>query len=149
MSEEFTNKQTALEQLISNKESFHIFENMSNADIALITSYVGFKKFTKGEAITKEHDLSRSIYFIISGECNAIVSKTIVATITPHTVIGEISGLSDGLRTASVIATKDVHVLELLIDYDSFHKNIVPFAYFYRNLAKSLSHKITDTNYHK
>lgn len=149
MSDEPIKKKTALEQLLSKKESFHIFNDMSDVDIKLITSYVGFKKFNKGETIIKEDDLSRTIYFILSGECNAIASKTVVATITANTIVGEVSGLSEGLRKASIVATKDVFALELLIDYDSFNKNIVPFAYFYRNLVKSLISKITITNYHK
>lgn len=132
--------------LIENKDKLNIFDGMNDADIALIVKSVNFKSFRKGETIIKENESSQNIYFILSGECNAIVSDIVVGTLYSNAVIGEISGISKGIRNATVLATEDLQVIELQIDYDNFDKYIVPFSYFYRNISLSISHKITNSN---
>ena len=132
--------------LLANKDKMQFFDGMNDADIALIIKSVDFKSFLKGDTIIKEDECAETIYVILSGECNAIVSDIVVGKLYSNSIIGEVSGMSTGFRQATVVATKDLQVIELVIDYDKFDKYIVPFSYFYRNISLSLSQKITNSN---
>ena len=139
-------KPTALEQLLTNKKKFHIFKDMTDADIVAIIVKVEFNTFNKGEIVIKEGDKSEMVYFILSGECNVVASRSVVGTLGHHALFGEISGLEQRERQATVRATKDTVALAFLINYAHFEKSIVPFAYFYRNITKNLIEKITNLN---
>ena len=149
MKNEHVKKPTALEQLIASKEKFHIFKGMNDADIIAIVIKVEFNAFTKGEIIIKEGDKSEMVYFILSGECNVVTSRAVVGVLGPHALFGEISGLEQRPRQATVRATQDVIALAFLINYANFERSIVPFAYFYRNISKNLIEKLTNLNARK
>jgi signal-transduction protein with cAMP-binding, CBS, and nucleotidyltransferase domain len=142
-------KPTALEQLLASKEKFHIFNGMNDADITAIVVKVEFNTFAKGEIVIKEGDKSEMVYFILSGTCNVVASRSVVGTLESHALFGEISGLEQSPRQATVRATSDVVALAFLINYKNFERAIVPFAYFYKNLTKNLIGKLTRLNIRK
>jgi len=147
--EEFKKKPTALEQLLASKEKFHIFQGMNDADIVAIIIKVEFSSFAKGEIVVKEGDKSEMVYFILSGECNVVASRSVVGILGSHALFGEISGLEQRARQATVRATSDVMTLAFLINYKNFERAIVPFAYFYKNISKNLVEKLTKLNARK
>ena len=147
--EEIKKKPTALEQLLASKEKFHIFQGMTDADIVAIVIKVEFTTFNKGEIVIKEGDKSEMVYFILSGKCNVVASRSVVGTLGFHSLFGEISGLEQSPRQATVRANTDVHALAFLINYKNFERAIVPFAYFYRNISKNLIDKLTKLNARK
>ena len=142
----FKQTATSLEKLLLDREKFNIFNDMSSSDIALIVTNVKFNFFAQGEIIIKENDISEIVYLIISGECEVTISNSIVGILESDAIFGEISGATQSPRQATIIATQDTYVVSFLIDYDSFDNFIVPFAYFYRNITKSLISKIVKLN---
>lgn len=147
--EELKRKQTALEQLLASKDKFHIFAGMNDADITAILIRVEFNTFSQGEIIIKEGDKSEMVYFILSGKCNVVAARSVVGVLGSHALFGEISGIEQRPRQATVRATTDVTALAFLINYKVFERAIVPFAYFYKNITKNLIEKLTKLNARK
>lgn len=72
-------------------------------------------EFGAGEAIVREGEPGDSMYIVASGSVSVVLeaSGTTVATIEPGGYFGEMSLLTGDPRTASVMATGDVRVLEI------------------------------------
>lgn len=73
-----------------------------------------------GEFIITKHELDRSMYVLLSGECDVMVTGDQeeaplrqVATLSKGALLGEMSALTDSPRSASVVAKTSVSVLKI------------------------------------
>lgn len=73
-----------------------------------------------GEFIIAKHESDRSMYVLLSGECDVLVGNDLeegplrpVATLSKGTLFGEMSALTDSPRSASVVAKTSVSVLRI------------------------------------
>jgi CRP-like cAMP-binding protein len=102
------------------------FANLSDTEINALTSLFFEKKVPAGTVIANEGDVADNIYFIVSGEVE--VKKMVsggsdtelqtIATLGPNDAIGlKESGFfsTTGLRTATLVAKTDVHMLRISI----------------------------------
>ena len=71
--------------------------------------------FTKGTYIVREGDPGDTVYILVSGKCQVLKildgTASVMHTLGPGDVFGEMSVLSEGPRTASVLAIEDTTVL--------------------------------------
>ena len=103
-----------------------VFANFSAEEVDVLVTLLVEKKFAAGDVIVKQGDRVDSVYLIVSGNADVIVTNrennqnvdTKVATLSG----GKSIGLSDqgfysltGLRTATVIATSEMTLLKLSV----------------------------------
>ena len=71
-------------------------------------------EFAPGEELTRQGERGHSLWFVDSGGADVLIDGAKVAEVGPGEVVGEIAVLSDGRRTATVVATTPVVAAELL-----------------------------------
>ncbi len=101
--------------LLSQLDLFAPFSAEEKADLARAA---GERRFGKGEALIREGQQGDTFYVIVSGEVAVARGGTEVARLARGAYLGEMSLLTGDPRSATVVATSDVVVLEL--DRDAF-----------------------------
>src|SRR5258708_4752673 len=79
------------------------------------------RRFGRGEALIREGEEGHTFYVIVSGEVAVARGGSEVARLTRGAYLGEMSLLTGEPRSATVVATSDVAVLEL--DRDAFGRH--------------------------
>jgi voltage-gated potassium channel len=67
-----------------------------------------------GTTLVREGDFGHGAFAITSGTADVVQDDSVVRTLGPGDMFGEIAVLSGGRRTASVIATTDMTLITLL-----------------------------------
>jgi len=70
-------------------------------------------RWPAGTVLTREGKTGGLAYVIESGRCDVLRNGRTVASLGPGDVVGELSLLDGGPRTATVVAATDVEVLEI------------------------------------
>ncbi|MBL8958007.1 MAG: mechanosensitive ion channel family protein [Myxococcaceae bacterium] len=104
--------------LLSRLDLFQPFSTEEKADLARAA---GERRFGKGEALIREGEQGDTFYVIVSGEVAVARGGTEVARLARGAYLGEMSLLTGDARSATVVATTDVMVLEL--DRDAFARH--------------------------
>jgi small-conductance mechanosensitive channel len=104
--------------LLSQLDLFAPFSPDERADIARAAVE---RRFGRGEALIRQGDEGHTFYVIVSGEVVVAHTNIEVARLTRGAYLGEMSLLTGDPRSATVIATTDVVVLEL--DRDAFARH--------------------------
>lgn len=102
--------------LLTESGNVHVsmFQDMSEEDVAQVLHKSYVIKCKRGDHIILEGRSYRTIFVILSGVVEVRVHNHVKAVLTEGDVIGELSFLVHGNRTADVIAaSKSVHVLSL------------------------------------
>jgi len=104
--------------LLSQLDLFAPFSAEEKADLARAA---GERRFGKGETLIREGDQGDTFYVIVSGEVAVARGGTEVARLARGAYLGEMSLLTGDPRSATVVATTDVVVLEL--DREAFARH--------------------------
>jgi CRP/FNR family transcriptional regulator, cyclic AMP receptor protein len=110
----------------------HIFRNASDT-----------RSFSAGEYLFRQGDQAELMYILIDGEVDILVGDTIVETVGPETVLGEMAMIKDQdaeTRCASVQARTDCHVVP--IDQKRFQFLIQQTPYFAIEVMRILAHRL-------
>jgi predicted GNAT family N-acyltransferase len=102
--------------LLTESGNVHVsmFQDMSEEDVAKVLHKSYVIKCQRGDHVIMEGKTIRTIFVILSGVVEVRVHNHVKAVLTEGDVIGELSFLTHGRRTADVIAaSKNVHVLSL------------------------------------
>ncbi len=95
-----------------------LFSMLSDQQLAILTSVVGRKSFSRGTTIIAAGDPTESLYIIISGRLKVLMSdddggEVILAILGPNEYFGEMGLLDDHPRSASVVASESCEILML------------------------------------
>ncbi|NQV96811.1 MAG: cyclic nucleotide-binding domain-containing protein [Acidimicrobiaceae bacterium] len=88
-----------------------LFSSCSSKDLERIAKAGDRVTFAKGFTIMKQGDSGREAFIILSGKATVKRSGKKVATLGTGTVVGELSLLDHGPRTATVICDTECEVL--------------------------------------
>jgi CRP/FNR family cyclic AMP-dependent transcriptional regulator len=99
---------TATAELLSRIE---FFRGCTPREIADIASLVIERRFDAGDTLCRQGDAEQDAFALIDGEASVVVDGEEVGRARPGDVIGELSMLSTGRRTATVTAVTSVGVL--------------------------------------
>jgi CRP-like cAMP-binding protein len=105
------------------------------------------RSFEPGEFIIKEEENSDEIFEMMDGHANVIVNGVNVGVVEEGDIFGELSFLTEGKRTASVIASKPCNVN--LIKREDFLELIKYRPQLIYNIARSLAKRILQLNQQK
>jgi CRP/FNR family cyclic AMP-dependent transcriptional regulator len=90
-----------------------LFLRLSRADLAAVADLAVPEQFAPGAALTREGRQGGLAYVVITGRCAVQRGGRTVARLGPGSVVGELSLLDRGPRTATVVATEEVEALAL------------------------------------
>jgi CRP/FNR family transcriptional regulator, cyclic AMP receptor protein len=124
------------------------FEKFSHSELKTVSKQMEYRQIKEGETITRQGQFGDELLVVLSGSATVDISGTNVSTITEGQVIGEISFLDHGPRSATITATSamDVGVLTL----SAFEKVAGQSPAFWRIIAVGLARRLreADRKYH-
>jgi len=95
-----------------------LFSVLPEHQLALLTSLVSRKRFSRGTAIISAGDATDSLYVVISGRLKVMISddegrEVILSMLGPNEYFGEMGLIDDHPRSASVVCVEPCEVLAL------------------------------------
>lgn len=93
--------------------SIPVFADLGEAELAAVGEAAFEIEVTAGETIAAEGDFGHALYAIESGTADVTIDGTLLRTVGPGDVFGEIALISSGRRTASVTATSAMRLIVL------------------------------------
>jgi CRP-like cAMP-binding protein len=98
-------------QHLETLKSVSLFSNCSKKELETVAKASDEVTMTEGTLLMDQGQMGREAFIILMGDVAVKRNGRKVATLGPGDVVGEMSLLDKGPRTASVIATSDVTVL--------------------------------------
>lgn len=90
-----------------------LFSGCSKRELRDIASLTTEVDFTKGTVLTRQGDPGDECFVIVQGTVDVAIDGMTLAELEPGQIVGEMSLLDQGPRTATVTAKGDVKVLVL------------------------------------
>lgn len=110
-------------------ETLHIFRNASDT-----------RALAAGEYLFHQGDAADLMYILVGGEVDILVGDTVVDTVEPETILGEMAMIDAEPRSASVRANTTCHVVP--IDQKRFQFLIQQTPYFAIEVMRILAHRL-------
>lgn len=104
------------------QDDFAFLADATDADWAAIRAHAELRHFQAGETVMADGDVDQSLYVVVDGELEAVVSEgrkgrnRRVNTMQPGMVIGEIGFFDGRPRSAAVRAVTEAKLLRLTKD---------------------------------
>jgi len=92
------------------------FKGCTQREIDDVAKLLGDRQYRSGEDLCHQGDAETHGFVLVDGEAAVVVDGTQVATVTAGDVVGELSMLGSGHRTATLRALTPVHVLVIQPD---------------------------------
>ena len=90
-----------------------LFSACSKRDLGRIAALVDEIDVPEGRVLTRQGEPGRECFVIAEGQASAALRGSTTASLGPGAVVGEMSLLDQGPRSATVTATTDMHLLVL------------------------------------
>jgi CRP-like cAMP-binding protein len=122
-----------------------LFSLMKEMDLHRISLLARDDHFQRGEIIIREGDHDRRLFIIISGEVDVIKdlggkNEKKMGIMGPYSYFGEMALIDDMVRSASVVARGETHLLSL--DHLNLRKEIDKYPALAVELLQMLSRRI-------
>jgi CRP-like cAMP-binding protein len=119
-----------------------LFETCSQRELGQVASATVDTHRPAGTVLTREGQIGGVLFVLVEGRADVVRGGRRIQKLGPGDVVGELSLIDGQARSASVVATTDVHVLELT--YKDFKKLVDKSPHFVRNLLRALSQRIRE-----
>ena len=132
-----------------------LFEGISDKKLEKVVEICNEKRFRKDQIIAKEGEVGDELFIITEGFVEILIGNRqrsdprLVVSLGAGQIIGEMSLLDQGPRSASMRASSDVTVLQVISrqDLENLCQQDTDIGYnIMRNLAVDLSFKIRHRN---
>lgn len=117
-----------------------LFEQCSKSDLAKIAKISVETRKPAGAVLTREGKAGGVMFIIVEGEAEVRRGDRLLRKLGPGDVVGELALIDGQVRSASVRATTDVHLLEVSID--DFQSLLARSPRFVQNLMRTLSLRV-------
>jgi len=114
-------------------ETLHLFRHASDT-----------RALSAGEYLFRQGEAADLMYILVEGEVDILVEDTIVDTVGPETVLGEMAMIDAEPRSASVRAKTACRVVP--IDQKRFQFLIQQTPYFAIEVMRILAHRLQKMN---
>ena len=123
-----------------------IFHELSDDQLAEIWSRTKSHSLLRGECLVRHGSESRSVYVVVSGRFEVWIEgqKSAITEIGVGEPIGEIGFFAGVPRTATIIAARDLVVIEL--DRAGFDDIVRQVPAIYQTLLRTLARRLAATN---
>jgi CRP-like cAMP-binding protein len=91
--------------------SLAIFEGLPEAELDAVAEAIWTVELEQGQPVATEGDFGHTLFFVEHGSADVVRDGTVLGTVGPGDVVGEIAVLASGRRTASVVATSPMRLL--------------------------------------
>lgn len=136
-----------LKKLLSVQSRISIIANIDPDDLKAIVYNLKFIKYNYKDYVVKEGDISKEIFFILSGECQVFLKNEKVGAITAGKTFGESAAIFNTTRNASVVcSSKEATMLSFCIDHENMEFCAPALATLYKNLASQINNKLEEMN---
>ena len=104
-----------------NSNEIQVFEEFTNEEVRVISNYSEKKYYQRGEVVFKEDSKDDSLYVVLKGQLEVFAhtkegKKIKLSTIVTGEVFGELSFLDGKPRSATILASDDVDLLQISRD---------------------------------
>ncbi len=136
-------------------QSVDLFEGLSDDEIQKMARICSEKRYTKGQIITREGERGDELYIITEGFVEVLLGEKpsstarVVVSLGSGQVLGEMALLDQGPRSASLRATSDPTVVQVIQrkQFEELCQDNTHIGYIVmRNLAADLSFKLRHRN---
>jgi len=90
-----------------------LFATLSPADLERLAAVAGELEVAEGTPLTEEGDFGHALFAIESGTADVATDGTVIRSVGPGEVVGEVAVLASGRRTATVVATTPMRLIVL------------------------------------
>ena len=141
-----TESQT-MKKLLSVQNKISVLANIDPNELKAIIYDLKFVKYAKKDAVIEQNDISKEIFFILSGECHVFVKKQKVGLLKMGETFGENAAIFNTKRNATVIcASESATLLSFCIDHENMEFCAPALAMMYKNLAHQINSKLEGMN---
>jgi CRP-like cAMP-binding protein len=93
--------------------AIRLFAGLPPSELAALAACACEVEIEAGHEVTRKGDFGHAVYAIESGTAEVTADGTVIRTVGAGDVVGEVAVLASGRRTASVVATSPMRVLQL------------------------------------
>lgn len=142
-------------KLINILRNIELFDGLTKEQLAQIASLCHESRLSKDDILIKQGDTGGEIYIITEGLVKVMLEDSkqtqaeVVVNLGAGQIVGEMSLIDKGLRSASVITVKDDTVVQMIQrqDLEKLCRDNTQIGYFImRNIAADLSFKLRRLN---
>lgn len=90
-----------------------IFSQLEPAELSRLAAFATEESFAVGKEIVREDDYSTEVYVIEEGTADIIKQGTVIGSVGPGDVVGEIGVLAKSKRTAAVVVTAPMLAIKI------------------------------------
>lgn len=119
-----------------------LFETLSQKELAQVAALTVEAHRPAGTVLTREGQLGGVLFVIVDGRADLLRNKRKVLQLGPGDVVGELSLIDGGARSADAVAATEVHLLQLT--HEDFNDLLNKSPTFVRNLLRALSTRIRE-----
>lgn len=140
-----------LQEILSSVE---IFDGLNNDELAQVAMICRERRLQKGEAITRQGQSGDELYIVTQGFVEVVLGEgaatsRVVVNLGSGQIIGEMSLVDQGPRSATVRAIEDPTIVQVIQrrDFDNLCQNNFHIGFIVmRNIAADLSFKLRHRN---
>ena len=92
-------------------DRFPIFQGLSVADIARLTTRANVIGCSRGDVIVRQGSKERMVFVVLEGAVDVVRDGEPVARLTPGSVFGEVAFLAETPRMADIVAADEVRLI--------------------------------------
>lgn len=131
-------------QKVAILQSLPLFEAATKRELGAVAAVAVDTELPAGTVLTREGATGGLAYVVVDGTVVATRKGRAVGTLGPGSIVGELSLLDGGPRTATVTATDRVTVLELAAE--DFRKVLDRSPAFAAGLLRALAGRLRETD---
>lgn len=121
-----------------------LFERCTKRELGEVAALSVDADMPAGSVLTREGQLGGLAYVLVDGSVRATRKGRTLGTLGAGDVVGELSLIDGGPRTATVTALDDVRVLEL--SREDFRRLLAHSPRFAVNLLRALAHRVREAD---
>lgn len=121
-----------------------LFEHCSRRELGEVAALSVDEHKPAGAVLTRQDQAGDLAFVLVDGRVRASRNGRTLGTLGPGTIVGELSLIDGGPRTATVTALDDLHVLE--ISGEDFRRLLADSPHITANLLLTLAGRLRETD---
>jgi len=140
--------ESAKQQLVAILNKIPMFSKIGFAEAEHVLSICHPREYGAGETLCKEGTPPLEMYILLTGELSVVKEQVEIATLKPVVPVGEMGVVTGEMRTASILTKVPSRLLVIRrVEFDALIRRNIDLGFLiFKNLAKTLSHRLASTS---